>query len=224
MFNKNNFIKFLLDSQVLRFGDFTTKSGRKTPYFINTGQFRTGAQIKELSQWYAKLYQHQFAGRVTNLYGPAYKGIPLATAMALQVSDMYGTDLSFTFNRKEAKDHGEGGILVGDDYKYPQQVLIVEDVITAGTSVKETLQILGRIDHAKIIGLIISVDRKEALEDGRSALQTVQEDYGIEVASIIDIEDIINFIQNVEHRRAYGILDSQVESMHAYRTKYAAHE
>lgn len=222
MSNKNEFIKFLLDSEVLRFGDFTTKSGRQTPYFINTGQFRTGAQISKLSSWYAQVFKEQFEGRITNLYGPAYKGIPLATAMALQLSQEHGIDLSFTFNRKEAKDHGEGGVLVGDTYGAKQKVLIVEDVITAGTSVRETLDILGKIDNVEIIGLIISVNRKEALEDGRSALQTVQEDYGIEVSSIIDIEDIIEFVQDAGHRQAYGIEASQVEKMLEYRAKYAA--
>lgn len=222
MSNKNEFIKFLLDSEVLRFGDFTTKSGRQTPYFINTGQFRTGAQISKLSSWYAQVFKEQFEGRISNLYGPAYKGIPLATAMALQLSQEHGIDLSFTFNRKEAKDHGEGGVLVGDTYGEKQKVLIVEDVITAGTSVRETLDILGKIDNVEIVGLIISVNRKEALEDGRSALQTVQEDYGIEVSSIIDIEDIIEFVQDAGHRQAYGIEAVQVEKMLEYRAKYAA--
>lgn len=219
---KHDFIKFLLNSEVLRFGDFTTKSGRKTPYFINTGQFRTGAQISELSSWYARVFKEKFEGRITNLYGPAYKGIPLATAMALQLSQNHDIDLSFTFNRKEAKDHGEGGVLVGDTYSEPQKVLIVEDVITAGTSVRETLEILGKIKNVEIVGLIISVNRKEALEDGRSALQTVQEDYGIEVSSIIDIEDIISFVQEPDNRQAYQIAESQVDAMLEYRAKYAA--
>tara|TARA_B110000483_G_C18202030_1_gene545676 strand:- start:2793 stop:3464 length:672 start_codon:yes stop_codon:yes gene_type:complete len=220
--NKNKFIEFLLDSEVLRFGSFTTKSGRQTPYFINTGQFRTGEQISQLSSWYAKVFKDQFEGRIDNLYGPAYKGIPLATAMALQLSQTHNIDLSFTFNRKEAKDHGEGGVLVGDTYVEPRKVLIVEDVITAGTSVKETLEILKNIENVEIVGLIISVDRKEALEDGRSALQTVQEDYGIEVSSIINIEDIIAFVQDVKNRKKYDIAESQVQQMLEYRSKYAA--
>lgn len=156
------FVHFLVESGALKFGDFVTKSGRNTPYFINTGEFRTGASLSKLAEFYAAAFVEHFDGKATNLYGPAYKGIPLCAATAMKLSDVYAKNLTFTYNRKEVKDHGEGGSLVGYKYAEKTNVVIIEDVITAGTSVNETLQILKNIENANVIGLLISVDRRKS--------------------------------------------------------------
>lgn len=139
---KDQFVHFLVEAGALKFGSFVTKSGRETPYFINTGEFRTGATLSKLAEYYAAAYMVHFDGKAQNLYGPAYKGIPLCAATAMKLSDVYAQNLTFTYNRKEAKDHGEGGMLVGYKYTEKTNVVIIEDVITAGTSVNETMQAL----------------------------------------------------------------------------------
>ena len=196
MNTKDQFVHFLVEAGALKFGNFVTKSGRETPYFINTGEFRTGATLSKLAEFYAAAYMQHFDGKAQNLYGPAYKGIPLCAATAMKLSDVYAKNLTFTYNRKEAKDHGEGGMLVGYKYAEKTDIVIIEDVITAGTSVNETMQALSKIENAHVVGLLISVDRKEKLENGKSALQTVQDEYGIEAHSIVNIGDIIAFLEN----------------------------
>ena len=222
MSQKDEFVQFLVESQALKFGDFVTKSGRKTPYFINTGEFRTGSSLSRLAEFYAAAFVEHFDGKATNLYGPAYKGIPLCAATAMKLSDVYAKNLTFTYNRKEAKDHGEGGNLVGYTYKEPTQVVIIEDVITAGTSVNETMQALSKIENANVIGMLISVDRKERLENGKSALQTVQDEYGIEAHSIININDIISFLESEENRKAINAPEGILEKVYAYRKEWGA--
>jgi orotate phosphoribosyltransferase len=214
------FVHFLVQAGALRFGDFTTKSGRKTPYFINTGEFRTGKSIAELATWYAKTFQDVFGDSSDNLYGPAYKGIPLCATTAMALQQQFGRDLSFTYNRKEAKDHGEGGVLVGDTYKTPRRVVIIEDVITAGTSVRETLAILGGIANVKVVGLLVSVDRRERLENGQSALTQVEQEYGLKTASIISIEDIIAYLEIAENRTALGLDSNILDRVMAYRKEW----
>ncbi|MCQ2097533.1 MAG: orotate phosphoribosyltransferase [Fibrobacter sp.] len=216
------FVHFLVESGALKFGDFVTKSGRNTPYFINTGEFRTGASLSKLAEFYAAAFVEHFDGKATNLYGPAYKGIPLCAATAMKLSDVYAKNLTFTYNRKEVKDHGEGGSLVGYKYAEKTNVVIIEDVITAGTSVNETLQILKNIENANVIGLLISVDRKEKLDNGKSALQTVQEEYGIEVHSIVNINDIIAFLEKEENRKAINAPEGILEKVYAYREQWGA--
>lgn len=216
------FVHFLVESGALKFGDFVTKSGRNTPYFINTGEFRTGASLSKLAEFYAAAFVEHFDGKATNLYGPAYKGIPLCAATAMKLSDVYAKNLTFTYNRKEAKDHGEGGSLVGYKYAEKTNVVIIEDVITAGTSVNETLQILKNIENANVIGLLISVDRKEKLDNGKSALQTVQEEYGIEAHSIVNINDIIAFLEKEENRKAINAPEGILEKVYAYREQWGA--
>ena len=216
------FVQFLVESGALKFGDFVTKSGRNTPYFINTGEFRTGASLSKLAEFYAAAFVEHFDGKATNLYGPAYKGIPLCAATAMKLSDVYAKSLTFTYNRKEVKDHGEGGSLVGYKYAEKTNVVIIEDVITAGTSVNETLQILKNIENANVIGLLISVDRKEKLDNGKSALQTVQEEYGIEAHSIVNINDIIAFLEKEENRKAINAPEGILEKVYAYREQWGA--
>ena len=210
---KDNFVHFLVESGALKFGDFITKSGRETPYFINTGEFRTGASLSKLAEYYASTFMVHFDGKAQNLYGPAYKGIPLCAATAMKLSDVYGQNLTFTYNRKEVKDHGEGG---------STNVVIIEDVITAGTSVNETMQALSKIENANVIGLLISVDRKEKLENGKSALQTVQDEYGIQAYSIVNINDIIAFLESEENRKAINAPEGILDKVYAYREKWGA--
>ena len=217
---KHEFLQFLLESKVLKFGDFTTKSGRKTPYFINTGEFQTGAQIAKLSGFYATLIADKFRGKIDNLYGPAYKGIPLAVATSMTLAQNHNINLSYTFNRKEIKDHGEGGMLVGDKYNTPQKVLIIEDVITAGTSIQETMEALKDLKQIEVVGLVISVNRKEQVGSGKSAIQEVEEKYGLETHSIADIEDIISLVENKTIREKFNIPENCVPAIKEYREKY----
>jgi len=208
--NANDFIPFLASCGALKFGSFVTKSGRVSPYFVNMGVICSGEGISLLASCYAEIFEKHFAGKADNLFGPAYKGIPLcvSTALALHTN---GLNVSFTYNRKEAKDHGEGGVLVGDTYSEQKRVVIIEDVITAGTSIEETMQTMAAIPNAKVTGLIVAMDRKEKLGDGKSALQQVKEKYNIEVYSIASIEDILKFApeehkKNIEkYRKEWGV-------------------
>jgi orotate phosphoribosyltransferase len=191
--NASEFAAFLLKCGALKFGSFVTKSGRVSPYFVNMGTICSGVGISFLAGFYAKIFQEYFSGKADNLFGPAYKGIPLCATTVATLHKEYGINASFTYNRKEAKDHGEGGILVGDTYKEKRQVVIVEDVVTAGTSIEETMRIMSVIPSAKVIGLIVAIDRKEKLSDGKSALQQIREKYNIETHSIATIDDILKF-------------------------------
>lgn len=222
MNNKHDFVNFLVSVGALRFGDFTTKSGRQTPYFINTGEFRTGPAMLQLAQAYAQVYAQHFATRASNLYGPAYKGIPLCTATAMILSAEHQIEVSYTYNRKERKDHGEGGVLVGDTYPTPTKIVIVEDVITAGTSVRETMEILQSLPQVEVVGLIVAVDRKEKLANGRSALAEVQEQWGIETRAIISIDDIIDYVAKPGNLQALGQSEDLLTRIRAYRDQWGA--
>jgi orotate phosphoribosyltransferase len=189
----NEFLQFLAECEALKFGSFVTKSGRVSPYFVNMGEVCNGEGVSLLSGCYAQIFQKHFAGSADNLFGPAYKGIPLCAATAVALHKEYGINVSFTYNRKETKDHGEGGILIGDAYLEKRRVVIIEDVITAGTSIEETMRIMSAVPNAEVAGLIVAIDRKEKLGDGKSALQQVREKYGIEAYSIAAIEDILKF-------------------------------
>ncbi|MBO7550812.1 MAG: orotate phosphoribosyltransferase [Fibrobacter sp.] len=220
MTKTDNFVHFLVEAGALKFGDFVTKSGRNTPYFINTGEFRTGATLSRLAEFYAAAFMEHFDGKAENLYGPAYKGIPLCAATAMKLSDVYARNLTFTYNRKEVKDHGEGGSLVGYKYAEKTNIVIIEDVITAGTSVNETMQALSQIENANVVGLLISVDRRERLENGKSALQDVQDHYGLEARSIVSIDDIIKFLETEENRKAINAPEGILERVYAYREQW----
>ena len=220
MTKTDNFVHFLVEAGALKFGDFVTKSGRNTPYFINTGEFRTGATLSRLAEFYAAAFMEHFDGKAQNLYGPAYKGIPLCAATAMKLSDVYARNLTFTYNRKEVKDHGEGGSLVGYKYAEKTNIVIIEDVITAGTSVNETMQALSQMENANVVGLLISVDRRERLENGKSALQDVQDHYGLEARSIVSIDDIIKFLEVEENRKAINAPEGILEKVYAYREQW----
>lgn len=213
---KESFIKFMVESGVLTFGDFTLKSGRKAPYFVNTGNYNTGAQLARLGKYYAQCIKENNV-EVETLFGPAYKGIPLATACSIALSNEYGIDVNYAFDRKEAKDHGEGGVIVGRKMADGEKVAIIEDVITAGTAIRTVLPLLKEQADVNITALIISVDRMEKGKGELSAVQEVKRDFGIDVYSIVTMEDIIEAIKNdiipgkeyldkmIEYRNQYGI-------------------
>lgn len=211
---KNEFIKFMCDSKVLIFGDFITKSGRKTPYFINTGNYSSGEQINKLGYFYAKcIKENNIMPDV--LFGPAYKGIPLCVSLSSALYEKYGEDVNYCFNRKEVKDHGEGGLIVGHILKDGENVVIVEDVITAGTAIREVIPILKNTANVNINSIIISVDRMEKGKKDKSAIQEVYEEFGIKVYPIVTIDDIISSIEN-------GVIEGReyLDKMKQYRKIY----
>lgn len=191
---KREFIEFLEGAGVLKFGDFTAKSGRKIPYFINAGDIKTGVQIARLGEFYAKAYLNNVGNKRTVLYGPAYKGISIAVSSAIALSKE-GLDVPFFFNRKEAKDHGEGGIFVGYVPNAGEEVVIVEDVITAGTAIRESMDILGKLDGVKVAAAFVMVDRKEKGRGEKSAMAEVEEEFGFPVYSVVDVYDIIEYLE-----------------------------
>jgi orotate phosphoribosyltransferase len=189
--HKREFIEFMVQCDVLRFGDFTAKSGRKTPYFINAGRFRTGAQLDRLACFYAQTIVSKLGAGFDVLFGPAYKGIPLAAATAVALHQVHAHDVGFCFNRKEAKDHGEGGSLVGQELHDGQRVLIIEDVTTAGTSIRETVPLLRAAANVQLAGLVVAVDRMERGSSELNALTEISEQYSMPTFAIVTIEEII---------------------------------
>lgn len=191
---KREFIEFLKGAGVLKFGDFTAKSGRKIPYFINAGDIKTGEQIAKLGEFYAKAYLEKVGNKRTVLYGPAYKGISIAVSSAVALAKE-GIDVPFFFNRKEAKDHGEGGVFVGYVPKAGEEVVIVEDVITAGTAIRESMSILSSLEDVKVVATFVMVDRKEKGQTELSAMAEVEKEFGFPVYSVVDVYDIIEYLE-----------------------------
>jgi len=191
---KREFITFLEKAGVLRFGDFTAKSGRKIPYFINAGMIKTGEEIATLGRFYARAYREKLGDKKTVLYGPAYKGISIAVSAAVALSET-GLNVPFFFNRKEAKDHGEGGMFVGYVPKSGEEVVIVEDVITAGTAIRESMANLSQLDGVKVAATFIMVDRKERGKGEKLAMEEVEEEFGFPVYSVVDVYDIIEYLE-----------------------------
>ena len=191
---KREFIQFLQSAGVLKFGDFTAKSGRKIPYFINAGMIKTGDEIAKLGEFYAKAYFEKVGNKPTVLYGPAYKGISIAVSAAVALSKN-GLDVPFFFNRKEAKDHGEGGVFVGYVPQAGEEVVIVEDVITAGTAIRESMAILSCLDNVKVAATFVMVDRKEKGKTDLSAMAEVEQEFGFPVYSVVDVYDIIEYLE-----------------------------
>ena len=191
---KREFIQFLQSAGVLKFGNFTAKSGRKIPYFINAGMIKTGDEIAKLGEFYAKAYFDKVGNKKTVLYGPAYKGISIAVSAAVALSKN-GLDVPFFFNRKEAKDHGEGGVFVGYVPQAGEEVVIVEDVITAGTAIRESMAILSNLEGVKVAATFVMVDRKEKGKTEKSAMAEVEEEFGFPVYSVVDVYDIIEYLE-----------------------------
>jgi len=193
---KREFIEFMMSADVLRFGNFVTKSGRNTPYFVNTGNYKTGAQISTLGKFYAQCIMENCKDNFDAMFGPAYKGIPLATSAAGALARDYGVDKPYFFNRKEVKDHGEGGSLVGYQPKDGDRIIIIEDVITAGTAVRETVPILQSAAKVTIPDMFISVNRCEVGQNaGKTAVMEVKEEFGINVHAIITVADIYEYLK-----------------------------
>jgi len=191
---KREFIQFLQSAGVLKFGDFTAKSGRKIPYFINAGMIKTGDEIAKLGEFYAKAYFEKVGNKKTVLYGPAYKGISIAVSAAVALSKN-GLDVPFFFNRKEVKDHGEGGVFVGYVPQSGEEVVIVEDVITAGTAIRESMAILSNLEGVKVAATFVMVDRKEKGQSEKGAMQEIEEQFGFPVYSVVDVYDIIEYLE-----------------------------
>ena len=197
---KREFIEFLQSAGVLKFGDFTAKSGRKIPYFINAGEIKTGEHISKLGQFYAKAYLDKLGKKNAALYGPAYKGISIAvaTSIALAQNEL---NLPFFFNRKEAKDHGEGGVFVGYKPKSGEEVVIVEDVITAGTAIRETMEIMKSVEGIKVAACFVMVDRKEKGQGQKGAMVEIEEEFGFPVYSVVDVYDIIEYLSESDENK-----------------------
>ena len=194
---KREFIQFLESAGVLKFGDFTAKSGRKIPYFINAGMIKTGDEIAKLGEFYAKAYFDKVGKKRTVLYGPAYKGISIAVSAAVALSKN-GLDVPFFFNRKEVKDHGEGGVFVGYVPTTGEEVVIVEDVITAGTAIRESMAILSHLEGVKVAATFVMVDRKEKGQGEKGAMTEIEEEFGFPVYSVVDVYDIIEYLEEDE--------------------------
>ncbi|MDE5943238.1 MAG: orotate phosphoribosyltransferase [Clostridia bacterium] len=212
---KQQFIKFMVDNGVLKFGEFTLKSGRKAPYFINTGNYKSGAQLAKLGEYYARCIEENEI-QADTLIGPAYKGIPLAVTTAISLHNHFGRDLNYCFDRKEEKDHGEGGLFVGKQLTNGERVIIIEDVMTSGKALREMLPKIKQAADVKIAGMVISVDRMEkGLETDFSAVQEAYKEFGVKVYSIVSMADIISAIES-------GIIAGKeyLSKMKEYRSKY----
>jgi len=194
---KREFIQFLESAGVLKFGDFTAKSGRKIPYFVNAGMIKTGEEIAKLGEFYAKAYFEKLGNKRTVLYGPAYKSIPIAVSVSVALAKN-GLDVPFFFNRKEAKDHGEGGIFVGYVPTEGEEIVITEDVVTAGTAIRESIDNLSTLEGAKVAAAFIMVDRREKGKSDKGAIQEIEDEFGFPVYSVVDVYDIIEYLEEDE--------------------------
>ncbi len=221
---KKEFIEFMVDCQVLKFGDFVTKSGRKTPFFVNTGFYRTGAQLRRLGQYYAEAVNSKFGLDFDVLFGPAYKGIPLSVAATIAISEKYGQDIRYCSNRKEVKDHGDKGILLGSPINDGDRVVIIEDVTTAGTSIEETLPIIKAQGDVNPIGLVVSVDRMERGKGTKSALSEIEEKYGLKTTAIVTMAEVVEHLYNKEYKDKVIIDDKLKAAIDAYYEQYGVKE
>jgi orotate phosphoribosyltransferase len=219
---KQEFIEFMVRCGVLTFGDFTTKSGRKTPFFINTGNYRTGSQIRRLGGFYAAAIEGRLGRSFDVLFGPAYKGIPLVVEAAAALSSEYGHDVAYCFNRKEAKDHGEGGVFVGHLPAKGDRVVIVEDVVTAGTSVRESMALLTKTAAVAVCGLAVSVDRMERGKGAQGALAELAEEFGFPVIPIVTLDEVIEHLHGRTVDGRIALTDATMEKIADYRRRYGA--
>ena len=219
---KQEFIEFMIDCNVLKFGDFTTKSGRKTPFFVNTGFYRTGAQLRKLGQYYAKAIESKFGLDFDVLFGPAYKGIPLAVVTAIAFSELYGKEIRYCSDRKEAKDHGadKGGFL-GSSLKDGDRVVMIEDVTTSGKSMEETVPKVRGAANVEIVGLMVSLNRMEVGQGGvKSALDEIHEKYGFEGKAIVTMAEVTEYLYNREHNGRVVINDEIKAAIDKYYEEY----
>ena len=219
---KKDFIEFMIESGVLTFGDFVTKSGRKSPFFVNTGNYQTGSQLKKLGEFYAEAIKENFKEDFDIVFGPAYKGIPLSVTVTMALADKYGIDVRYCSNRKEVKDHGDKGILLGSKLKDGDKVLITEDVTTSGKSIYETMPIIKSQANADVIGLVISVNRMEKGQGEKSALVELEEKYGFKNCAIVTMEEVIEYLYNKEINGKVIINDEIKQRIDDYYKIYGA--
>lgn len=217
---KEEFIEFMIDCEVLKFGDFITKSGRNTPFFVNTGFYRTGAQLRKLGEYYAKAIESAFGFDFDVLFGPAYKGIPLTVAATMAISEHYGKDIRYCSNRKEVKDHGDKGILLGSPINDGDKVVIIEDVTTAGTSIQETLPIIKAQGDVTPLGLVVSVDRMERGKGTKSALKEIEENYGLKTTAIVTMKEVIEHLYMKPYKGKIIIDEKLKASIDEYYKQY----
>jgi orotate phosphoribosyltransferase len=216
---KKDFIEFLVRSNALKFGDFTLKSGRKCPYFLNMGSFNKGSQIGELGKYYAEALDKNVA-EFDTVFGPAYKGIPLCVAATAQMFKLFGKDVGYSYNRKEVKDHGEGGSIIGAPINAESKVVIVDDVMTAGTALRESFELMKALGGPQIKGVLIAIDRMERGQGEKSAAQEVKEQFGIDVYSIVNLDDIIEVLYNKPVDGVVVIDEEKMAAIKAYRAEY----
>ncbi len=219
---KQDFIEFMVDCEVLRFGDFVTKSGRKTPFFVNTGFYRTGAQLKKLGEYYARAIEAAFGTDFDVLFGPAYKGIPLSVTTSIALSEMCGKEIRYCSNRKEEKDHGDKGILLGGPIGDGDRVVIIEDVTTAGTSIRETLPILQARGDVQLKGLVVSVDRMERGTGTKSALEEIRDTFGLPTTAIVTMAEVTEHLYGREYKGRVLIDDQIKAAIDRYYEQYGA--
>ena len=220
---KQEFIEFMVDSQVLKFGEFTLKSGRKSPFFMNAGAYVTGTQLRKLGEYYAKAIHDNYGLDFDVLFGPAYKGIPLSVATTMAISELYGKDIRYCSNRKEVKDHGDTGILLGSKLKDGDRVVIIEDVTTSGKSIEETFPILKEQADVEIKGLMVSLNRMEVGKGGeKSALDEIKEKYGFPAHAIVTMEEVVERLYNQECQGKIVIDDSIKAAIDSYYEQYGA--
>lgn len=217
---KQEFIEFMVDSQVLKFGEFTLKSGRKSPFFMNAGAYVTGSQLRRLGEYYAKAIHDNYGTDFDVLFGPAYKGIPLSVATTIAFSELYGKDIRYCSNRKEVKDHGDVGILLGSPIKDGDKVVIIEDVTTSGKSIEETFPIIQAQGDVEIIGLMVSLNRMERGKGEKSALEEIKETYGFDANAIVSMKEVVEHLYNREYNGKIIIDDRIKTAIDAYYEQY----
>ena len=218
---KKEFIEFMVDSNVLKFGEFTLKSGRKSPFFMNAGSYVTGSQLKKLGEYYAKAIHDKYGEDFDILFGPAYKGIPLSVATTIAFSELYGKEIKYCSNRKEEKDHGDAGILLGSPIKDGDKVVIIEDVTTSGKSIEETFPILKAQGDVEIVGLMVSLNRMEVGLGGKvGALDEIKDKYGFDAHAIVSMADVVEHLYNKEYHGEVLIDDTLKAAIDAYYEQY----
>ena len=217
---KQEFIEFMVDSQVLKFGEFTLKSGRKSPFFMNAGAYVTGSQLRKLGEYYAKAIHDNYGLDFDVLFGPAYKGIPLSVATTMAISELYGKEIRYCSNRKEVKDHGDTGILLGSKLKDGDRVVIIEDVTTSGKSIEETFPIIKAQADVEIKGLMVSLNRMEKGQGEKSALIEIKEKYGFDANAIVTMAEVVEYLYNKEYKGKVYIDDTLKAAIDAYYETY----
>ncbi len=220
---KKEFIEFMVDSKVLKFGDFTLKSGRKSPFFMNAGLYVTGMQLRKLGEYYAKAIYENYGADFDVLFGPAYKGIPLSVATTMAFSELYGKEIRYCSNRKEVKDHGDAGILLGSPIHDGDKVVIIEDVTTSGKSIEETFPIIKAQGEVEIIGLMVSLNRMEKGKGNKSALDEIKELYGIKANAIVTMAEVMEHLYNKPYRGEIIINDEIKTRLDDYYSRYGIH-